>query len=119
NQSAEAAYTFTDLAPLSGKSFYRLNMINRDGRRSYSPVVSVRFGEATATSIIPVPATNQIVLRTTPSLNGTAASIIDLQGKTVLRFTLSSTQQLDITSLASGTYYLKLADGSTHKFIKQ
>jgi len=119
NQSAEASYTFTDLAPLSGQSFYRLNMINRDGRRSYSPVVSVRFGDATSTSISPVPASNQIVLRTAPGLNGSAGSIIDLQGRTVLRFTVSSTHPLDISSFAPGSYYLKLADGSTHKFIKQ
>jgi len=48
-------YTYTDISPLSGVSYYRLKMDGAIGDRKYSPVVSVHFDKHANISLTPCP----------------------------------------------------------------
>jgi hypothetical protein len=115
------AYTFTDISPLDGKSFYRLKMMDMDGSFSYSPVAAVvRQSAGGQVTLSPVPAQTALTLIVgQQELINTTAQVFDMQGRQVSRFVLAYQQQLDIAAWASGIYYLKLADGSTVKFVKE
>lgn len=117
--SAEANYSFTDVQPLSGKSFYRLKIRNNDGGFNYSNVVSVTFTGDGHASLSPVPAKDVVILSTAQHLQGSVAYVTDIQGKQVLRFTVSGNQNINVSGLAAGMYYLKLADRTLLKFIKE
>lgn len=116
---AQANYSFTDMQPLNGRSFYRLKIQDNDGSLKYSNVVSVTLTGNGNASLSPVPAKDNVTLSVSEHLYGSAAFITDIQGKQVLRFTVSGNQNIDVSDLAAGMYYLKLADGTLLKFIKE
>jgi sugar lactone lactonase YvrE len=117
--ATQANYSFTDMQPLSGRSFYRLKIRDNDGSVKYSNVVSVTFTGDGSASLSPVPAKNAVTLSTPEHLQGSVAYITDIQGKLILRFTVSGNQNIDVSGLAAGMYYLKLADGAMLKIIKE
>ena len=52
-------YNFTDLNPVTGNNFYRLKMIDIDGKFSYSSVIAIRISDAAfKLSAYPNPANN-------------------------------------------------------------
>jgi len=68
-------------------------------------------------SFYPNPVTNQLFL--TQEKQWTAISITDLKGKTIRRF--KNQQQIDVSDLVSGIYFLRLSNSKeiiTKKFIK-
>lgn len=117
--ATEMQYAFTDAQPLSGHSFYRLKMTDRNGRVSYSAVADVRFGEAGQLTLSPVPASDKVTLTTPEHLAGSTAYITDLSGRLLQQLRINGNQQIDISSFAKGIYYLKLEGGTTLKFIKE
>jgi hypothetical protein len=117
--ATQANYSFTDVQPLNGRSFYRLKILDNDGSFKYSNVVSVTFSGDGSAVLSPVPAKDNITLSVSEHLYGSAAYITDIQGKQVLRFTVSGNQNINVSGFAAGMYYLKLADGTMLKFIKE
>lgn len=118
-EASQGDYSFTDANPLQDRSFYRLKILNRDGKFTYSNVATVAFGEQSSTSLSPVPARDVIHLSVPASLQGSAAFITNIEGKEVLKLTVSGRQDIDVSGFAAGLYYLKLADGSILKFVKE
>ncbi len=114
-------YAFNDENPSSPLAYYRLRIVEPNGEVSYSQTVMLRRGNAQASqlSLYPNPATDKLTIATTSAaMHGTAARILDVQGREMLRFTVQPTQTLDVQSWAAGTYLLRLADGSTLKLVK-
>jgi hypothetical protein len=56
--NASATYNWLDLNALSGMNYYRIKMIEVDGRYSYSPVARVSFNAQSGITIYPNPVTN-------------------------------------------------------------
>lgn len=71
-------------------------------------------------SVYPSPAFNTINLSlTNRSLKGSVAKVIDVKGSVVKTFVITGVkEQIDLTNLASGMYYIGLANGTTVAFIK-
>lgn len=60
-------YNYTDISPFSGTSFYRLKMINGDGRFRYSPVKMISLDKGIdKITVSPVPANDRasLIVRT-------------------------------------------------------
>jgi hypothetical protein len=117
-ESVQADYSFTDAKPLQGTSFYRLKIINRDGKFTYSNVEAIHFGSDGKIAMSPVPAHNFIHLSTSPTLLGSEAFITNMEGKQVLKLTVAGSQDIDISGFAAGVYCIKLVNGTLFKFIK-
>ncbi|TDN38953.1 right-handed parallel beta-helix repeat-containing protein [Hymenobacter sp. UV11] len=124
--SSAIAYTFTDAsigARAQGSVYYRLRQVDLNGDAYYSPVRTVSFTKATAValSIYPNPAANSTTLdlSSLPASASYQVVLLDATGRQVLvtTHTGGSSQLLDLTFLASGTYNVlvtgTLADGST------
>ena len=124
-------FSFDDASPLPGTNFYRIKMIDIDGKIDYTSIVKVgaQVKDMQLVGIVPNP------VSTTAQLNVTTAqkdkidlSIISLEGKVVSKSTVSvqsgsSLISLDIANLATGAYFVRgvFSDGqvSTVKFVKQ
>ncbi len=55
NQRTVTAYAFNDYAPLQGISYYRLKILEKDGKTSYSKIVTVQQNIENATTLYPSP----------------------------------------------------------------
>lgn len=112
----QSDYEFIDQNPSEGINYYRLKMVDEDGRYTYSIVRAVIFDKNTPLSIYPNPAANfvKISLENGFSKN-TAINVFDETGKLVLSKQLQNidfqgTIQLDVSQLPNGHYHLKISD---------
>lgn len=95
--------------------FYRLKMIDIDGNYNYSRVVKIAAEKIrSGIRLLNNPAHNHLNVQVNdPSLYNTKAILINGEGKTVLTFILSQQeQQVNISSLPAGMYYIKTVMGA-------
>ncbi|MES2773021.1 MAG: autotransporter-associated beta strand repeat-containing protein [Bacteroidota bacterium] len=117
-------YQFADLQPLSGVSYYRLKMTDKDGSFKYSRIVIINTNLLHTISIYPNPASSSISVTHKMVSKAATMRIYTLDGKLVQNVPLANgtTQtNVDINSLASGYYLVAINDGavSTRIFVKR
>jgi hypothetical protein len=116
--SAQAhAYQFADAAA-AGLHYYRLRQVDLDGSESFSPVATVDAGLLARLTAYPTLATHTLHV-TGPA--GAHLNILDQQGKQVqvADIAASQQQQLDVSGLPGGVYFLRDAStGLTARFVK-
>ncbi len=125
NSNTEKNYTTKDLAPLSGKNFYRLAELDRSGVITYSSILVINFnGGKPALEIYPNPARQFITVSLTdlPAYNNSIA-VYDIAGETVISNAQVSGNsfKLNVDKLSAGTYFIKVtsAEGTIvqNKFV--
>ena len=122
NSSKEISYSYNDLSPVRGNNFYRLKQTDFDGSVKYSYVRNAKFdGNLKPFIIFPTVARNKIMVSLGDnSLLNTHIFVIDNQGRAVKKEILTQMQQdIDVSSLQKGMYFIKTEKGSVEKFIKQ
>lgn len=124
-------FSFDDASPLAGTNFYRIKMIDIDGKIDYTSIVKVgaQVKDMQLVGIVPNPVSTTAQLNvTTGQKDKIDLSIISLEGKVVSKSTVSvqsgsSLISLDVANLATGAYFVRgvFSDGqvSTVKFVKQ
>jgi hypothetical protein len=115
--SQARAYQFADAAA-AGRHYYRLRQVDADGSESFSPVVTVDAGLLAGLTAYPTLATHTLNI-TGPA--GAHLRILDQQGKQVqvADIAVSQQQQLDVSGLPGGVYFLRDAStGLTARFVK-
>ncbi|MBK0383096.1 T9SS type A sorting domain-containing protein [Pedobacter sp. SD-b] len=117
-------YSFTDGNVSQGSSYYQILQFDNDGASKPSVIVPVNIKSATALSIYPNPVENSLGI--THALASNAfIKILSLDGKTIIQKKVdenSTSTQLDVSQLASGSYLIVLDNNnekSTLKFIKK
>ncbi|MGF2413925.1 T9SS type A sorting domain-containing protein [Ferruginibacter sp.] len=125
-------FTYDDNSGVVGTVFYRIKIIDADGGRvNFTSKVKVggKQNDIQLAGILPNPVSNIAQLNvTTTKKDKVELAIISLEGKVMYRNAVqlqsgSSIVSLDVSGLASGTYFVRgvFADGQTNsiKFIKQ
>lgn len=97
-------YTFTDSKPGQGTSEYRLILVDRDGKYSYSDVKTIRMGIVTSVSVYPNPARDNVNI----TLGGTANEsmlirLFNQMGQVLVEKNVSNAGGTTVT-LAVGNY---------------
>ncbi|HSU28521.1 MAG TPA: T9SS type A sorting domain-containing protein [Chitinophagaceae bacterium] len=121
NSPGNKHYSFTDHTLKAGTYFYRLKMIDQDGRFTYSKTIRLSNSRDSQILIFPNPVT---ALMTVSGLRiGGIIEMINLLGKAMLRMNVTAqTQTLDVSALPAGIYLVKYtgALGTTfQKVVKQ
>jgi len=115
-------YNFTDASPLNNDNYYRLQIVDKDGKISYTKIISINAGAiASQVSIFPNPVTN---LTFNIKLSSTKAAIVNvftMEGRLLFVTSLQGqTQyQVKLPANASTTNYLivqVINDGKTNTF---
>jgi hypothetical protein len=129
NSSDPLKYSFTDLAPLKGTSFYRLVLINKDGLPDIfeiKKVVNREFGGSF--SISPVPANKTLELAfELDEAQPVNFAIRDINGRMLKSWSANFTSgvasmPVNIESLKPGVYFFTIQGSKfteSKKFIKQ
>lgn len=114
NQSS--TYNVIDAKPINGINYYRLKMIDNNGKFAYSNIISVKTTATVGMEIYPNPAKSVIgVLVDKPIVNGQIV-MTDLLGKTVKAITVNNQQpnttiSLNVSTLNKGIYLVTLKNG--------
>jgi pectin methylesterase-like acyl-CoA thioesterase len=119
-----SSYSHVDPFLLSGKTYYRLKMYDRDGSFTFSKIIALTANRQLV-SIYPNPATQLITVSHSTARPGSFISIVDATGKIVLQSTVEPQAlqtTLDVQRLSQGVYLLKLSNGAevtSSQFIKK
>jgi hypothetical protein len=116
-------YIYSDKQPYAGINYYRLILLNNDGTRIISKVVSANVKESNfEIGVYPNPVINELSVRIKEATIANAKiSIIDVTGKTVETKTLttaSETVTFDMSKYPAGLYLLNYNDGNNQKVVK-
>jgi len=106
--------------------FYRLKMVDKNGKYTYSEVRSVRLGNATDSeriAVYPNPVANELHISLpagwqNKSLNG---QLLSLAGNIIKTFNIQQSATIGMADVPAGTYYLKVVNGkeiSTQTIVK-
>ena len=109
-------YGYYDNAPLNGFNYYRLQLVDRDGKAQFSPVRNIYFDDPLGVIISPNPAKDFINIAVSANNNNTASitiGIIDMSGKMIYQQqTNRSSLQVNTSALNKGMYFVKvIAEG--------
>ena len=125
NASTTQKYAFNDDAP-AAISYYRLAMIDIDGKTEYSNVISLNRNEPKLNVLRAYPSPIENILTVdfiAPKVNATQLIISDALGRVIQTNSKESqagfnTTNIDVSSLASGVYFLTLNDGESQQVQK-
>lgn len=123
------SYAITDLQPLQGTSYYRLREVDKEGKITYSNVVSVTILANGMLIISPNPVHDNVHVLLQSRTSGQATFVVtDVTGKIVTKqknniIEGTNTFQIPAASLSKGLYVLKVIQNNavlqSVKFIKQ
>ncbi|MBC7828295.1 MAG: T9SS type A sorting domain-containing protein [Chitinophagaceae bacterium] len=122
NSQSINSYSFTDAQPLTGANYYRLRMIDNDGKFTYSKVLLIRGDEQTKQSIgiYPNPAVSQATLYFKSEKSGSATiHILSMKGALIAKQNIqvvngeNALALSGISNLPAGVYNVQLIVGNT------
>ncbi len=114
--AANGQYSALDLTPANGLNYYRLKMISKDGKVSYSKVVAVNFKDANVTSldVYPNPVSSVLQMNINSTTAETATVFIqDVFGRSILARSIGLRKgvqviPLSLDNIPGGTYFISL-----------
>lgn len=116
--SGSNTYTFQDILSFEGKMYYRLKMMDMDGKYSYSNVIWLSNKTNGNIAIYPNPTKEYVTIA--GAKPGTKAILTDARGAVIKVIGVNKPHyKLDLSSLSQGTYFIRFEDGSIQRIIKQ
>jgi hypothetical protein len=113
NSQTTLNYTFTDLSPLAGTTYYRLQQTDFDGKFEIFNMVSVSFYNESALRVFPNPASSHLTIDFGGLTAQSTIQIMNLHGQVVKTLSVwESVQTIDVSDLAAGNYLLTIANGN-------
>ncbi|MEP6747439.1 MAG: T9SS type A sorting domain-containing protein [Bacteroidota bacterium] len=116
NSAAALYYNYTDKNPSTGKNYYRLKMIDKDGHADYSKVITITVQTETTAgiSLYPNPANSYVIVNHPFSGNHEQLKIVNMQGNILLmqQIVAGSLQtRIDFTQMPKGIYGMVWTNG--------
>jgi hypothetical protein len=117
NSSLPLNYTASDETPSTGANFYRIAMIDLNGKTSYTIIKNVRVNAFGHVSLYPNPATDvmNISLADVPRADWSLV-IFNHAGQVVGKYKFNkstTTATLPVGKYSTGNYVIEISDGST------
>lgn len=118
NSVAETAYQFVDASPLATFNYYRLKMVDEDGKSSYSAIIKLYSNASTKVIASPNPFDQVINIQATLEVSGDAyIRLFDQHGRivyTTIRSLFKGTNAIQLNNLPrlpAGNYILEVRAG--------
>ncbi len=115
------SYTFEDVASLpNGPVYYRIRQVDFDGHSVYSEVRAIRIGNGTLTLMVyPNPSRGTTNVAIPSGIGSVDVSINDVSGKSVQHFSNLTTNNIQLTNLKVGLYFVRVKVNSTGETITE
>jgi hypothetical protein len=106
--------------------YYRLKMVDKDGKYKYSEIRSVRLGNGTESARIeayPNPVINELHILLPASWQNQMVNgqLVSISGSIIKTFNIIQSATIGMTDVPAGTYYIKVVNGkeiSTQTIVK-
>lgn len=115
NQLTDNYYKLTDNAPASGVNYYRLKSVDLDGTYSVSNIVSFKYNAARI-SVTAYPNPVQDLLNIRGIGAGAVLQLYSMDGRLLVKQSMATRQQLDLTRLTAGSYRLVIYTSNENVF---
>lgn len=113
-------YRFIDNSAQSGVIYYRLKMVDVDGRFTYSNTIKLDVEKGTLVQIFPNPVKDMLTVSVNSNLVNKYAVLMNMQGTRLQIVNINSqTFTLDLSNYSSGVYLLKVEGVEVKKIVKQ
>jgi hypothetical protein len=125
--TGQSMYSFTDVTPKYGKNFYRLQMLDIDGRFKYSDIKILDFKSGVSLTISPNPSSNGVISLSFTGLQNNETASLEITNssgqliKTVYLNNISNTNGVTthLGSSAAGVYYIRVTLNSGQVFTEK
>jgi len=109
---AGADYSFKDIAPVSGKNYYRVKQEDVDGNSKYSPVQFINFDNAASVTIYPNPVSNILNIHTAHTFTNVPLNIWNANGQLIQQTLLNGNGNIaiSINNLLPGVYSAEIKE---------
>lgn len=115
-------YTFNDPAPAKGISYYRLRMVDIDGKAQYSRIVKIDNGVNNRLQVYPNPFANNLYIQHSEGGGKVSIELRNLCGAIILSgdYTIpaSGLIHLPLSNIAAGIYFMKLTSNENVSVVK-
>jgi len=110
NSNSVLTYSFEDNSNTAkGVSFYRIKMIDKDGKFSYSSIKTIKGIEGKSDFVVfPNPSNGNAKITITDLNEPTIMQVIDNSGRLVKTVTLINSNSVEIKDLQKGGYFIKI-----------
>lgn len=119
---APSQYSFTDTKPFNSINYYRLILMNADGARQYSNVVSaeVKNGNKFSLNVFPNPASTEVSVNVSEVIGKGQIELTDITGRILSSQPVNGTATitLSLNGLADGIYIVKYHDDANVQAVK-
>jgi hypothetical protein len=117
SSDGRAEYNKTDAQPATGLNYYRVRVLNLNGKEEYSEIKIVRFDSKGVITIFPNPATDIVNIQLPDNWQGRQVKIdlINQMGQVVISKTPSQASQVEsinVSRLSAGIYNLRLINNN-------
>ncbi len=125
NTQSKKAYGYTDNTFLKGINYYRLKMVDADGRFTYSKIIAIAAPAINAITVFPNPVKDKLFIRLAGVPAATGITIADAKGTIVKQLHLkagSTDASVNTMGLPAGVYSISIQSGklkNTQQFIKE
>jgi len=116
-------YTFTDKKPAKAINYYRLKMIDKDGKFEYSVIRTLHNIGSFEASIYPNPVHDMLSLKLyCENRTSLQFQIIDMEGKALLTKQAdleanTSIKTIDVSAFKSGNYFVKITSSAKEQWV--
>jgi len=116
NSSIALHYTATDATPSTGANFYRIAMVDLNGKTTYTVIKNVRLNALGLISLYPNPATDQLNVSLASAPRGDwSLVIVNHAGQVMAKYKFNkntTTTAVPVSRYATGNYTVQISDGS-------
>jgi Zn-dependent metalloprotease len=117
NTSGTNNYSFNDLQPIQGINYYRLKMVDKDGKFTYSPIRTINITKNNLPFVIaPNPASTFATIYFNQLIKAAEISVIDVQGRKLFTDIIKNagiaTYHLKTENFVSGVYIIHVQTNS-------
>ena len=123
NSSTILDYSYTNMSPVSGHNYYRLEQVDIDGHATIeSKVIDLERTSGNVIRLFPNPAMNILnVTVNTEKTQNTRVKVLDMNGRTIKTVQAqtsagSQTIQVDINDLSVGSYFIQVFENGALSF---
>jgi alpha-tubulin suppressor-like RCC1 family protein len=111
-------YTFTDYSPVKGVSYYRLKMVDIDGKFTYSKVIQLSYDANIQIMLYPNPVTDMLYIKLSDA-QPAFAIVLNSTGQTVKKekFT-GNAATINLSGVPKGIYTVKINQGDKQSVVK-
>jgi hypothetical protein len=116
--SVSAQYKVTDVLASTGKVYYRIKAINKDGSFQYSKVLLLFKTASAGITVFPNPTTGVILVKHTTARDKDVCRVVSMDGRMLLSVAvaaMSTATTLDVQALKPGAYMLEYISGQNRQ----